>query len=46
MKDNIWTWGQVQIWAQDRPAWKSLLTTLCADQHDKDSVICVILNCE
>ncbi|XP_048753924.1 uncharacterized protein LOC125665316 [Ostrea edulis] len=36
MKDNNWSWGQVQKWAKDRPTWKSLVTALCADKHEED----------
>ncbi|XP_062611961.1 uncharacterized protein LOC134273759 [Saccostrea cucullata] len=36
MGKNRWTWGQIQKWTQDRPAWKSLVTALCAIQHEED----------
>lgn len=29
------TWGRVQRWLQDRPIWRSLVTALCASQHEE-----------
>ena len=36
MKEKQWTWGQIQLWSQDRQAWRALVTALCASQHEED----------
>lgn len=46
VKENNWTWGQVQRWSQDRPTWISLVTALCVNQHKEDYVsklICILV---
>ena len=37
MKNEHWSWGQVQTWARDRTQWRSLVAALCADvRHEED----------
>ena len=36
MKDNGWSWGQIQHQAEDRHNWRSLVAALCASKHEED----------